>query len=250
MCSRSLACLCMQCPPPHRRLFCSFRGFRAELWRPWSIFQAVAYDAEWIPDVACRLLMSSSLHCHTSVHWLVEKCDCGYIPVNMLDLIWKQFWLLPIMAVVASASRIELDQIHRIWLPASSRFHEEGLYHTVQDPVQFHSSKEGLDHTVQNRPGSCPDGQVRIWLNASRPEASRCARIIGPGSGRMQPACYQFPTFRLSCIFSQTAHFILCKTSLDPNWFWLTVSRFGQTDLVPKPASVQESSGSLLAKAA
>ena len=110
----------------------------------------------------------------------------------------------------------------------------------MQDPVQFHSSKEGQDYTVQNRPGSCPDGQVRIWLNASRPEASRCARIIGPGSGRMQPACYQFPTFRLSCIFSQTAHFILCKTSLDPNWFWLTVSRFGQTDLVPKPASVQE----------
>ena len=42
----------------------------------------------------------------------------------------------------------------------------------------FGSSK-GLDH-VQNWLGSELDGLVRIWPNASRPKASRCARITGP----------------------------------------------------------------------
>ena len=55
--------------------------------------------------------------------------------------------------------------------------------------IQFCSSREGLDHIVQNQLGSNVDDPVRIWLNGSGPEASRCARIIGPGSGRTQPAC-------------------------------------------------------------
>ena len=41
--------------------------------------------------------------------------------------------------------------------------------------------KEGTDHTVQNRPGSDLDGLVRVWLNVSGLEASRCAGIIWPG---------------------------------------------------------------------
>ena len=48
-------------------------------------------------------------------------------------------------------------------------------------PFQFRFSKEGLDHIVQNRPGSDRDGLVRVWLNASGLEASRCAGIIVPG---------------------------------------------------------------------
>ena len=52
-------------------------------------------------------------------------------------------------------------------------------------------------------------------------------------------------TFRLSCVFLQTAQIILCKTSLDPVWFWLTVSGFGQTD----PFQKQELSGPLPANA-
>ena len=52
-------------------------------------------------------------------------------------------------------------------------------------PIRFRSSKEGPDHTEQNRAGSDP---VRFWPNASGPEASRCARLIGPGSSRTQPA--------------------------------------------------------------
>ena len=41
-------------------------------------------------------------------------------------------------------------------------------------PVQFCSPKEG-------------------------PEGSWCARMIGPSSGRMQPVCYQFPTYTRLC---------------------------------------------------
>ena len=41
--------------------------------------------------------------------------------------------------------------------------------------------KEGPDHNAQNRPRSDLDGMVRFWPNGSGPEASRGARIIGPG---------------------------------------------------------------------
>ena len=61
-------------------------------------------------------------------------------------------------------------------------------------------------------------------------------------SGRMQPARYQFPTFRLGSVLPQTSRTILCKTSPDLIWFWLIVSGFGQTDPVRKQAGVQEPS--------
>ena len=59
-------------------------------------------------------------------------------------------------------------------------------------------------------------GYVQLWPV----EASWCARIIGSGSGRMQPACYRFPTFRLSYIFPKTTWVIMCKTSLYLIQFW------------------------------
>ena len=62
----------------------------------------------------------------------------------------------------------------------------------------------------------------RFWPNTSGPEASQCARIIRPGSGRTQVAHHQFPTFRLGCVLPQMAQIILCKTSPDLIWFWLT----------------------------
>ena len=68
-------------------------------------------------------------------------------------------------------------------------------------------------------------------------------------SGRTQPARYQFPTSRLGSVLPQTSRIILCKTSPDPIYFWLIVSGLGQTDPVRKQASVQESSGLLLANA-
>ena len=83
-----------------------------------------------------------------------------------------------------------------------------------------------------------------IW-SGSKP----CARIIRPSFSRMQPACHQFPTFRLGCAIPQTAWIVLRKTSPAPIWFWLTVSGFSLMDLVRKQAGVQESLGPLLANA-
>ena len=83
-----------------------------------------------------------------------------------------------------------------------------------------------------------------FWESASGPEASRCASLIGPGSGRTQPTRYQFPTFRIGTdVHLQTARIILRKTRLDPIWLWRTVSDLGQTYPVRKQAGVQESSG-------
>ena len=127
----------------------------------------------------------------------------------MLDLIQKHFCY---GHYSQHASRIGPGLICWIWLPAS-------------DLVLF----------FQRKPGS----------NTSCSEASWCARIIRPDSGRMQWAHYHFPvfilgcivpqtawiilcrnqptaTFILSCIVPQTAWIILCRTSPDPIWFWLT----------------------------
>ena len=87
------------------------------------------------------------------------------------------------------------------------------------------------------------EGLVRSGPNASGLEASWWTKSIGPGSGRMQPAHFQFPTFRLGCLLPLTALIVLCKTSLGPIWFWLTVSGLGQMDPVWKQPGVQESQG-------
>ena len=115
------------------------------------------------------------------------------------------FWLQPVMVIMASVQP-EAGQV----VYARSNF---------PYPFQFHFSREGIYisnyHIVQNQPGSDLDGLVRIWPNSSAPEASWCTRFIRPGSGRVQPAHYQFPTFRLSSVLPQTAQMILCKTSPD-----------------------------------
>ena len=98
--------------------------------------------------------------------------------------------------------------------------------------------KEGQDPIVQNWPRSDLDGMVRFRPNVSGLEASWCARIIRPGSGRTQLACYRFPFFRLDCILPQMSQIILCKTNPDLSCLWVTVSGFGQTDLVWKQAGV------------
>ena len=54
---------------------------------------------------------------------------------------------------------------------------------------------------------------------------------VQPKSSQIVYAGSDFPHPIRFC-FSQTVWFILCKTSLDPIWFWLTVLGFGQTDLV------------------
>jgi len=71
------------------------------------------------------------------------------------------------------------------------------------------------------------------------------ARISQPGSDRMQPAHYPVPVYQFQTQLCSSID--SWKTSLDPIWFWLTESGFGQMDLVRKQASVQESLGLFLA---
>ena len=67
-----------------------------------------------------------------------------------------------------------------------------------------------------------------FWPNVSGPEASRCARIIGSGSGRTQPARFQCPTFGLSCILPQTAWIIIIvQNQPGSDWVLADCVRFG-----------------------
>ena len=141
----------------------------------------------------------------------------------------EAFWLRPVME------------------PESGRIVYPG---SASDSVPFFQRRPGS--YCANRAGSDLDGLVRFWPNASGPEASQSARIIGPGSSRTQPARYQFPTLRLLVAFFHTrpSMITLRKTRPDQTWFWLTGIYFGQTDPVRKQVGVQESSGPLLANAA
>ena len=71
------------------------------------------------------------------------------------------------------------------------------------------------------------------------------ARISQPDSDRMQPAHYPVPVYQFQTQLCSSID--SWKTGLDPIWFWLTESGFGQMDLVRKQASVQESLGLFLA---
>ena len=140
----------------------------------------------------------------------------------MLDLTWKHFGY------------------SQLW-PACSQNQAESYKPDPISCIWFGS----ILHTVQNRPRSSLDGlsgfgQMHL---AQKQESSDLV------SGRMQPARYQFPTFRFSCILPQTARIMLYKTRPDLIWFWLTVSGFGQTGPVKKQAGVHKLSGPLLANA-
>ena len=63
----------------------------------------------------------------------------------------------------------------------------------ILHPIRFNSSKEGLD------------GLVRFQPSASGLEASQCARIFAPTSGRIPLAHCQFLIFRLGCSLPQMA---------------------------------------------
>ena len=76
-------------------------------------------------------------------------------------------WLRPVMAITACVQ------------PESGRIVYAGS--DFPHPFLLRFSEEGMDHTVQNRSGSDLDGLVRVWSNASGPEARWCARTISPG---------------------------------------------------------------------
>ena len=137
-----------------------------------------------------------------SIKTSVFQQNTHFIPSKHARSNPEAFWLWPVMAITASMQ----PELGRIVYARSDFSH----------PFQLHFSKEGMDHIVQNRPGSDLDGLVRVWPNASGPEASGVQESLGPGSGRTQPALYQFPTFRLSSVLPQTSWIILCQTSPDP----------------------------------
>ena len=103
------------------------------------------------------------------------------------------------------AARVGPDHICQIQLPISSSavFPQKAWTILHKTLIWMAWSDLGQTHLVQKQ--------------ASVQESS------SPVSGRMQPAHYQFPTFRLSCVLPQMAQIILCKTRLDLIWFWLTV---------------------------
>ena len=102
------------------------------------------------------------------------------------------------------------------------------LCKTGPDPIQMALSGFGQMDLSRSEP-ACKNHQAQFWQNTT--------------------AHYQFPTFRLGWVLTQTAWIILCKTSLDLIGFWLTVSGFGKTDPAWRQASVQGLSGQLLANA-
>ena len=151
----------------------------------------------------------------------------------------KEFWLRSVMAITASVqpesarivyTRSILCQIRHAASVSVPFFPKTAwiiLRKTDLDPMWIVWSVFGQTHLVRKQVGM--------------------QETPGPVSGRMQPARYQFPAFRLGSVLPQISRTILCKTSPDPIWFWLTVSGFGQTDPVRKQANVQESSGPVLA---
>ena len=71
-------------------------------------------------------------------------------------------------------------------------------------------------------------GQVHlVWKQASVQESLGLVLVKCSW-----PITSKFPTFRFSCALPQAAQIVSYKTRPDPVWFWLTVSGFGQTDLI------------------
>ena len=104
-------------------------------------------------------------------------CQSHYLPVNMPHPIRERFLLRP----AGSQNR-------------AGPYNYDGSFFPY--PIWFRFSREGLDRIVQKtRPGLCVCVCVCVcvWPNASCLEANWCARLVGPGSDRTQPARYQFP---------------------------------------------------------
>ena len=144
----------------------------------------------------------------------------------------------------------DYGQLWPLWAACSQKMAE--LY--IPDPtsrIQFGSVFPEKAWTILCKPNSDLIWMAWSGLGQIHPVLKQAGvqKPLAPVSGRMQHARDQFPAFRLGCILPQTAWIMLCKTRLAPVWCWLTVSGFGQTDLVQKQGGVQESSGPLLANA-
>ena len=115
--------------------------------------------------------------------------------------------------------------------------------------IWFRPFKKRPDYIAQNRQNPIwmawsGFGQMHVvWKQVSVQES------LGLALAECYRPSTSFPTLRLSCVIPQMAQIITCKTSLDPIWSRLTMPSLGQMDPAWKSATVQESSGSLLANA-
>ena len=151
----------------------------------------------------------------------------------MLDPVWKHFGngLLQPAYSQNWAKLYMPDLTSHIWFGSVlTKKAQIRLCKTGPDPVWMAWSDFGQ---------TCPDNIVQNWPGWP-------GQIL---TKHIWSGCYQFPIFRLSCILPQTTQIIQYKANMDPVWFRLTVSGFGQMDPVQKHASVQEWSGLLLASA-
>ena len=131
-------------------------------------------------------------------------------------------------------ARIRLDHICLNQLPASSlvaffkkrpRSYCEKL---IRGPIWMAWSGFGKMHFVRKQ--------------------AEVEESLGPVFGRMQLACFQIPPVHTLLYFSTDGLDHIVQNQPGSNWV-LAVSGFAQTDPVWKQASVQESSGPLLANA-
>ena len=156
-------------------------------------------------------------------------------PVNMPDPIWKCFGYGQLWPLWPSCSQNQAGS----YMPYptsrtcfSSVFPKQAwivLRKTNPDPIWMVWSGSGETHLVRKQAG--------------------VQESSGPVSGRTQPARYQFPTFRLGSVLPEMSRTILCKNQPGSDLVLADCVGFGQTDPVRKEASVQESSGPLLANA-
>ena len=113
-------------------------------------------------------------------------------PVNMQDPIWKHFGYVQLWPLRPACS-----QNPPSW-------------------IRFSSVLPKKAEIQSGWPGQVLSKRVGVQKQAGVQESS------GPSSGRMRPARYRLPTFRLGCILPQMARIKLYKASPDPIWFWLT----------------------------
>ena len=97
---------------------------------------------------------------------------------------------------------------------------------------------------MRHRPGSdsVPDGHVRLWPNGSDLEASRCARIMVPGSVKHNRPTSSFPASDSVSFFHKR------PGSYSAIWVLMAMSGCGQMDPIRKQTGVQNSLGPVLAK--
>ena len=167
----------------------------------------------------CKRYTIITLLFHLAARWKSQVHYCGVVSlVNMLDLTWKHFGY------------------GQLW-PACSQ-NPAGLYMLdLTSCIQFGSVlASNLVPFFQRRPRSYRAKLAHIWSGWPGQVLAKCI------SSESKPVCKNhkawfwqnaislLPVSKLCWFLPQTARIILCKTSLDLIWFWLTGSGIDQMD--------------------